>query len=112
MKRAPNGRGVVNRVVTRLRQTYHPTQVILFGSYASGHPTRDSDIDLLIIKETGKSFYERLFEVRKLVSPVVRGHPFDPIVMTPSELERRLARGDQFLKQIVTRGKQVYGTRS
>ena len=112
MKRAPNGKGIVNRVVRRLRQTYHPTQVILFGSYAYGHPTRDSDIDLLIIKETGKSFYERMFEVRKLVSPVVRGYPFDPIVITPRELEQRLARGDQFLKEIVTKGKRVYGHRS
>ena len=112
MKRAPNGRGVVNRVVTRLRQTYHPTQVILFGSYAYGHPTRDSDIDLLIIKETRKPFYERMVEVRKLVSSVVRGHPFDPIVMTPAEVERRLARGDQFLQEIVTKGKRVYCNRS
>ena len=111
MKRASNGRRVVNRVVRRLRQTYHPSQIILFGSYAYGHPTRDSDIDLLIIKETGKSFYERMFEVRRLVSSVVRGHPFDPIVITPNELERRLARGDQFLKQIVTKGKRVYGRR-
>ena len=112
MKRAPNGTRTIGRIVRRLRATYRPTQVILFGSYAYGHPTRDSDIDLLIIKETGKSFYERMFEVRKLVSGVVRGHPFEPIVMTPRELERRLARGDQFLKEIVTRGKRVYGNRS
>lgn len=91
MKRSQNGVRVVSRVVKRLRQTYHPTQVILFG---------------------GKRFCERLFEVRRLVSPVVRGYPFDPIVITPRELKRRLARGDQFLQEIVTKGKQVYGSRS
>lgn len=102
----------MNRIVKRLRQTYHPTQVILFGSYAYGHPTRDSDVDLLIIKETGQPFYDRLFEVRKLVSPVLRGYPFDVIVITPRELKRRLARGDQFLQEIVTKGKRVYDSGS
>ena len=112
MKRTTNGtRGarLVGRIVTRLRDAYHPSQVILFGSYAYGRPTRDSDVDLLIIKETTRPFYQRLFEVRKLVSPLVRQQPFDPIVLTPKELTKRLARGDQFLQQIVRKGKLLYG---
>ena len=111
MKRSTNGTRLVNRVVKRLAQTYHPTRVVLFGSYAYGRPTRDSDLDLLIVKETAKPFYRRLFEVRRLVSPVLSGHPFDPIVVTPKELRRRLARGDQFFQEIVTHGKPVYGAR-
>jgi len=86
-KRPKNGRSqLVNRVVKRLRQSYRPIQIILFGSYAHGHPGPDSDLDLLIVKQTPKSFYQRLFDVRRLVSPVLGGHPFDPIVMTPAEL--------------------------
>ena len=111
-KRPKNGRSqLVNRVVKRLRQSYRPIQIILFGSYAHGHPGPDSDLDLLIVKQTPKSFYQRLFDVRRLVSPVLGGHPFDPIVMTPAELERRLAIGDQFLRGIVTTGKTVYDGR-
>ena len=111
MRRLKNGTRLVNRVVKRLHESYHPTQVVLFGSYAYGRPTRDSDLDLLIIKETATPFYQRLFEVRRLVSPLVRKQPFDPIVLTPRELSERLARGDQFLQEIVRKGKLVYGQR-
>lgn len=109
MKRTAGTKRTIHRIVERLRRDYHPVQVILFGSHASGHPTRDSDIDLLIIKDTPKPFFQRLFEVRQLVSPLRKGQPFDPIVLTPKELQQRLARGDQFLQQIVTEGKTVYG---
>ena len=37
--------GIVNQIV----QCFHPSKVILFGSYASGTPTADSDLDLLIV---------------------------------------------------------------
>lgn len=111
MKRHGNGAHVIGRVVKRLEETYHPQQVIVFGSYAHGHPTRESDVDLLIVKETSRPFHQRLFEVRRLVSPMLQGHPFDPIVITPRELKQRLARGDQFFQAIVTNGTLVYGTR-
>lgn len=109
MKRTQNGAKLVGRIVTRLRDTYQPSKVILFGSYAYGKPTSDSDIDLLIIKRTKKPFHRRLYEVRRLLFPLLRNQPFDPIVMTPQEFERRLARGDHFIREIVTEGKLVYG---
>jgi len=103
---------MIRRVVAQLRKRYHPTQVILFGSYAYGRPTHDSDVDLLIIKDTAKPFHRRLFDVRRLVSPVLRGHPFEPIVVTPKELRQRLAKGDQFFQEIVRKGQSVYGGRN
>jgi predicted nucleotidyltransferase len=108
MKRTRNGVRVIGPVIQRLKTAYSPQQIILFGSYATGHPTRESDLDLLIVKETSKPFHQRLFEVRRLVSPVLHGYPFDPIVVTPKELKRRLARGDQFLQEIMAKGKRVY----
>ena len=106
---ARNDRKLIGRVVRRLRDLYRPTRMILFGSYAHGHPTTESDLDLLIIKKTKKPFYHRLVDVRRVASPVLGGHPFDPIVVTPQELRDRLAHGDQFLHEVVTKGQQVYG---
>ena len=103
---------MIARVVERLRRDYQPKRMILFGSHARGRHRRDSDVDLFIVKETPKPFYQRLFEVRKLVSPLLKGHPFDPIVVTPRELRQRLAKGDQFVREIVTKGKPVYGGRN
>ena len=34
---------------------FTPLQVILFGSYAYGTPTRDSDVDLLVVMEIPES---------------------------------------------------------
>jgi len=98
----------VSRLAKQLGERYRPERVVLFGSYGSRRQRHDSDLDLLIIKRTSKRFHERLFEVRGLAWPVLRGHPFDPIVLTPQEVERRLARGDQFVGDILRTGRVVY----
>ena len=100
---------VIPRIVATLKSRYHPQQIILFGSYAWGRVHRDSDIDLLIVKQTSKPFFQRLLNVRRLVSKQRRGYPFDPLVVTRRELQQRLARGDQFFQQIVTQGRVLYG---
>lgn len=42
---------IINEVTNRLVKTYNPIAIYLFGSYAWGHPTQDSDLDLLIVVE-------------------------------------------------------------
>ena len=106
------GRRIIRRIVNRLERDYQPVRVILFGSYAYGRPTGDSDLDLLIVKDTAKPFHQRLFEVRQLVSPLLEGHPFEAIVLTPGELRERLAKGDQFVQEIVKRGKPVLAAKA
>lgn len=101
-------RQVIEQIAEVLRRRYRPRQIILFGSYASGRPHADSDIDLLIVKQTSKPFFKRLAEVRQLVTDVRRGYPFEPVVLTPAEVKRRLARGDQFLEAIVRHGDVLY----
>ena len=98
---------VIRRMAAVLQARYRPQQMILFGSYASGNAHKDSDIDLLIVKATNKPFFKRLAEVRALVTDARRGHPFEPVVVTPEELKRRLARGDQFLAQILRTGRRL-----
>ncbi len=39
---------VIDEVKNRLVNTYNPIAIYLFGSYAWGIPTEDSDLDLLI----------------------------------------------------------------
>ncbi len=99
---------VVQKMVEALKDHYHPERIILFGSVATGSPRTDSDIDLLIIKKTKKSFFQRLAEVRQVVSEQRRGYPFDPIVLTPFELQKRLRMGDQFFKNVLLKGQVLY----
>ncbi|RMF90047.1 MAG: nucleotidyltransferase domain-containing protein [Methanobacteriota archaeon] len=96
---------LIGRIAEVLIKRYRPEKIILFGSYAYGTPTEESDIDLLIVKETDKPFHKRWSEVCSLVSNIVKTIPFSPIVITPVELKNRLERGDDFFEEILKKGK-------
>ncbi len=99
---------VIQTIVERLITHYQPELIVLFGSFATGEPDSDSDIDLLIIKETTDPPLERRVQVRRLIADPERRIPFSPLVLTPEELTRRLALGDPFYQQILERGKPLY----
>jgi predicted nucleotidyltransferase len=92
----------VNRIVRELQ----PDKIILFGSYAYGTPTPDSDVDLLVIMQTDKQSSDRTWEVARLLIP--RPFPVDILVRTPVEIQQALAQGDFFIQEIVTQGKVLY----
>ncbi len=106
--RTNEAKKILNNIVKKLRQDYDPEQIILFGSYAYGNPTDESDIDLLIVKDMNDSILARWVRVRKLVSELRKGFAFSPIIVTPSELETRPGKGDQFFEEIMRRGKNLY----
>ncbi|MBI2181319.1 MAG: nucleotidyltransferase domain-containing protein [Deltaproteobacteria bacterium] len=108
MKEHNDNRAVIQKIVERLVAEYPPEKIILFGSYAYGQPGPDSDIDLLIIKVTGEEFLERLYRVRRVTVGTHPSVPFDPIVLTPTELEDRLEAGDQFVREILDKGEVLY----
>jgi uncharacterized protein len=95
-------------VVRKLVAEYAPEKVILFGSHAYGESSGDSDIDLLIIKDSTENFFERLTRVRQAVSGLHKGVPFDPIILTSAEVEARLKAGDQFISEILEKGQALY----
>lgn len=100
---------VITKMVDVLVREYQPEKIVLFGSHAYGTPDAESDIDLLIVKDTPTPFFQRLFEVRSLVSEIRRGYAFDPIVLSPDEIENRLQLGDQFIEEILGKGVMMYG---
>jgi predicted nucleotidyltransferase len=42
---------IINEILGRISKEFRPKKIILFGSYASGEPTEDSDMDILIVTE-------------------------------------------------------------
>ena len=99
---------VIQGIVEKLHAGYAPQRVILFGSYAYGNPRPDSDIDLLIIKETPERFIDRWVTVRRILSDPKRKLPLETLVLTPQEVSKRLAIGDQFVAEILEKGKVLY----
>ncbi|MBM3326874.1 MAG: nucleotidyltransferase domain-containing protein, partial [Calditrichaeota bacterium] len=88
---------ILREVVDILVREYQPELIILYGSYAYGNPTRHSDIDLFIVKETTKNRFERNVEAARIVFSPHRNLPVQPLVFTPKELFERKRIGDYFI---------------
>ncbi len=91
-----------------MRQVYDPEKIILFGSCARGDFGEDSDIDLLIVKETPLRPLDRMREVYKVVYSPRHYLALDPLVFTPAELSRKLEARDSLICEIVREGKVLY----
>jgi predicted nucleotidyltransferase len=98
---------VIEEVKKRLIAVYDPLAIYLFGSYAWGCPTEDSDLDFLIVIDNskeqrhkrGKPGYEALWglDISK-----------DLMVYTKEELESRLTDQHSLIYKIVNKGKILY----
>jgi predicted nucleotidyltransferase len=102
MKRELNKR--LQTIGKKIKREYRAEKVILFGSYAKGNASEDSDVDLLVIAPTKERFFERMASVRRLIRDLRDGLPVSPIVLTPGELEKRRAAGDPFVREILETG--------
>jgi predicted nucleotidyltransferase len=94
----------LRRISKRLKKEYHAEKVILFGSYARGDATEDSDVDLFIIAPTNERFFERMATVLELIRDLKKGIPIELIILTKEEAEERIKIGDPFVKGITEKG--------
>jgi predicted nucleotidyltransferase len=85
---------------------FHPHKVVLFGSYAYGHPTVASDVDLLVVMDRTRLRGERM-SVR-IRQAIPRDFPLDLLVRTPSDVAKRLRWGDPFIRELMNRGEVLY----
>lgn len=98
----------IDSIVEQLIANYRPEKVILFGSAARGEAGEESDVDFLVIKQTGETFHNRMVEARKSVQT---NRPMDVIVYTPDELNRALAERRLFIRHVLKYGRTVYEAR-
>ena len=78
----------IQAVVQRIVEGYAPDRIILFGSYAYGTPTENSDLDLLIIKRDAEA---KRSERAVAIWSLLWGAPLpamDILIRTPAEMER------------------------
>jgi len=80
-------------------------KAFLFGSYATGKETKKSDLDLMIIMETSKRFFERYDQFDEIYS-TFKGYAIDLLIYTPEELEKISHR--KFINDILYKGKIIY----
>ena len=93
-------------ITRRVVEKFQPHKVVLFGSYAYGVPHADSDVDLFVVMDSDELMSQRIRRVAEVAE--VRFLPMDILVYTPAEIEKRLAMGDFFIAEILTKGKVLY----
>ena len=100
---------IIQAIVEKITREYQPKKVILFGSYAYGEPAEDSDVDILIIKDTDKKPIDRWIEVKRILRDVSKNTPVSPFVYTEKEIAARRTIKDFFIEEIFEKGKVLYG---
>lgn len=100
----------IEEIKTRLVESYNPDRIILFGSHATGKPQEESDIDLLILKDTQDRPIDRRIQVEKILAD--RSMPLDIVVYTPQEIRYLFSIGSPFVEEIIETGKVLYMRKS
>ena len=96
----------IDSVVNKIIENFNPNKIILIGSYAAGNATEDSDLDLLVIKETEQPRRERNIEIRRnLIGSMI---PMDILVYTPSEFEKEKEISFSFVSTAIENSKVLY----
>ena len=95
------GRNQIETYCRVLAREFHPKKIILFGSYAHGKPTKDSDVDLVVIMPFRGSDTKKVVEIRGRVEAPF---PMDLLVWPPERAEKT----DYFTRDVLARGKVMY----
>ena len=86
---------ILFQIIEAIKTKYNPEKIILYGSFAYGVPDENSDIDLLVIKESSDRPLDRMTLVHRIVDIRDSTYPaLSPIVLTPEEIKQRLEIGD------------------
>ena len=84
-------------------RAFSPLRVILFGSYAYGTPTEDSDVDMFVVMEAQQ-------QVSEMQKRLPRRIPLDLHVRCPADIAYRVAHNDWFLREVFEKGDVLYET--
>ena len=95
---------VIQRFARQVAERFQPDKIILFGSHAYGQPHADSDVDILVVMPARN----QLDQAAKIHLALLPAFPVHLLVRTPHNLAWRLAEGDSFLKEVMSKGKLLY----
>jgi predicted nucleotidyltransferase len=104
---------LVEEMTERLK-ALNPYKVILFGSYAAGNPTEDSDLDVAVILDSDEiveNFDKRIERSRPVSEAVDEIHyqiAMDILVYSKAEIDYLREDGNSFIEEIESTGKVLY----
>jgi predicted nucleotidyltransferase len=96
----------LSEVVDRIVRKFHPTRIILFGSWARGSAREDSDLDLLVVLAKTEHKRKAAIQIGNSLSnlPISK----DIIVTTPEDIEKYGKTVGDILLPALEEGKVIY----
>ncbi|MCX7045105.1 MAG: nucleotidyltransferase domain-containing protein [Candidatus Sumerlaeota bacterium] len=96
----------IHKVAKRIGIAANADRIILFGSYARGEATENSDVDLLIIAKSDQPRFKRSRALYQMFNP----YPFsmDLLVYTPDEIAEAKGTSLSFVSTALREGKILY----
>lgn len=76
----------IRQMAGEIAKAFNPHKIILFGSYARGNATAESDVDLLVIMDSTDSPPHRSVGMYRLLNGYMT--PVEIMVRTPAEIEK------------------------
>ena len=98
---------VMDEILSRFIDLYNPKEIYLYGSYAWGSPTEDSDVDFcVILSDSDKSQADRIRDGLRALKGI--SVPVDLLVLTEHEIENRKDHPSTLIFKIYHKGKKLY----
>lgn len=96
----------IKDISMKIVNNINPEKIILFGSYANGNNNEDSDLDLIIVKQSNLPKHKRGIEIRRLFYGLLI--PMDLKIYTPEEYNNELNNKYSFLYTAIKGSKILY----
>ena len=96
----------VRGIAHAIAEAFHPERIVLFGSYATGRPSPDSDVDLLVVMPSTQPQHRRAAALRMLFRPAPCA--MDILVFTPDEVRRWNGTANHIVTEAFTHGKVLH----
>ncbi len=113
MTEMKDNRKYLPEIIRNIKQI-NPYKIILFGSYASGVFSEDSDLDLVVVldsPEIAKNYDEKMKNkllVRRKIYELSRKVPVDLVVYTKGEYDIIAESGHSFYHEIKKTGEVLF----
>lgn len=98
---------IIQEAVKRIVAAAHPSQIILFGSYARGDADEGSDLDLLVVEPEVKNPGEEMMRLHKLLWSL--NIAVDVLVCSREEFEKKRNWCSTAIYQASREGRVLYG---
>ncbi len=94
----------ITKITASIKELVNPKSIIMFGSHATGNAGSDSDIDLLVVDDSGREKNSVALEISRALFP--RDYGLDLFVESPDDLRQKSQYG--FWQEVLNTGKVLY----